>query len=217
MKWNTDENSNLNQFLKYLDYKGAKVYENQSGFVQSLRIIIKLYVQVFIRIGKFTCWQNPNRSIHLLLKCTQIQSTIGILSFEQFKKQCKQWWFKHQCTVGSTCTASVRKHWMNGWLGIARWVAKEQKAVNFRQKKNIYYSLLIYELMYEWVGRGVDSRFCNEWAGEFVLIDSSLWHAWEWSDITAKQTQLTHGFMFHLMSARGFLIASKDCIVTHNL
>lgn len=133
MKWKTDENSNFHQFLKYLDYKGAKVYENQSvhiifciiiskyfscitvhslaGFVQSLRIIIKLYVQVFIRIGKFTCWQNPNRSIHLLLKCTQIQSILGILSFEQFKKHCKQWWFKHQCTVGSTCTASVRKHY----------------------------------------------------------------------------------------------------------
>lgn len=108
------------------------------------------------------------------------------------------------------------KNWKIGWFGVARWVARKQKAVNFRQK-NMFYSFLIYELMYEWVGRGVDSRFCNEWAGEFVLIDSSLWHAWEWSDITAKQTQLTHGFMFHLMSARGFLIASKDCIVTHNL
>lgn len=53
--------------------------------------------------------------------------------------------------------------------------------------------------------------------GNLSWLIQSLWHAWEWSDITAKQTKSTHGFMFHLMSARGFLIASKDCIVTHNL
>lgn len=63
------------------------------------------------------------------------------------------------------------KNWMIGWFGVARWVARKQKAVNFRQK-NMFYSLLIYELMYEWVGRGVDSRFCNKLAGEFVFIDS---------------------------------------------
>lgn len=82
------------------------------------------------------------------------------------------------------------KNLMIGWLGIARWVAKEQKAVNFRQKKNIYYSFLIYELMYEWVGRGVDSRFCNEWAGEFVLICFKVCDMHE-NEVTSQQSRLS--------------------------
>lgn len=93
------------------------------------------------------------------------------------------------------------------------------KSCEFQAEKNIYYSLLIYELnkcMNELDVELIQGFVMNEQGNLFSLIQS-LWHAWEWSDITAKQTKSTHGFMFHLMSARGFLIASKDCIVTHNL
>lgn len=81
------------------------------------------------------------------------------------------------------------KNWMIGWFGVARWVARKQKAVNFRQK-NMFYSLLIYELMYEWVGRGVDSRFCNEWAGESVLIWFKVCDMHE-NEVTSQQSRLS--------------------------
>lgn len=79
------------------------------------------------------------------------------------------------------------KNWMirNCQVGCQR-----TKSCEFQAEKNIYYSLLIYELMYEWVGRGVDSRFCNEWAGESVLIWFKVCDMHE-NEVTSQQSRLS--------------------------